>query len=77
LIFDEGGGISAASLWVAIHDGDGERVFTGFGGLDLLFRVDMQTKRFALMDDRLEDINHLAEGICVAFHPFFGEDESC
>lgn len=77
LIADEGGELSAVSIRVAVYDSEGERVFAGFGGLDLLFRVDRQTERYVLIEDRLEDADHLAEGICVAFHPFFGEDESC
>jgi len=67
----------AASLWVAVYDSQGEQLFSGFGGLDLLFDVDMQRGRSVLIEDRLEDADHLAEGVCVAFHPFFGEDESC
>ncbi len=67
----------AASLWVAVYDPEGEQIFSAFGGLDLLFDIDMQRERSVLIEDRLEDADHLAEGICVAFHPFFGEDESC
>lgn len=67
----------AASLWVAVYDDEGERLFSGFGGLDLLFDIDPQRGRSELIEDRLEDTEHLAEGVCVAFHPFFGEGESC
>jgi len=67
----------AASLWVAIYDHEGEQIFSGFGGLDLLFEINPQRERSELIEDRLEDAEHLAEGVCVAFHPFFGEDESC
>jgi hypothetical protein len=29
-----------------------------------------------LWEDRLEDPDQLREGVCVALHPFFGEDSS-
>jgi hypothetical protein len=67
----------AASLWVVIYASDGTRLFSGFGGLDLLFAVDIREEKMVLMEDRLEDVEHLREGVCVALHPFFGEDASC
>jgi hypothetical protein len=67
----------AASLWVVIYARDGTRIFSGYGGLDLLFEVNLSEKRMQLWEDRLEDMDQLREGVCVALHPFFGEDRSC
>ena len=68
---------TAASLWVLIHDEQGTRLFSGYGGLDLLFEINLQKRRAELIDDRLEDLDNLAQGVCIAFHPFFGMDQSC
>ncbi len=71
------GTTSVASLHVVVFSKEGERLFSGFGGLDGVFRPDTRLKKYVLRDDLLQDEDHLREGICVAFHPFFGEDESC
>jgi hypothetical protein len=67
----------AASLWVVIYARDGTRIFSGYGGLDLLFEVNIKEEKMQLWEDRLEDPDQLREGVCVALHPFFGEDSSC
>ena len=68
---------TAASLWVLIYDEQGTRLFSGYGGLDLLFEINLQKRRQELIDDRLEDLDNLAQGVCIAFHPFFGTEQSC
>lgn len=68
---------SGASLFVAIYEPDGTRVFSGYGGLDVVFQANRREARFDLIEDRLEDLDNIREGVCVAFHPYFGEDESC
>ncbi|MHA7836058.1 MAG: hypothetical protein ACX98W_01210 [bacterium] len=68
---------NAASLQVVLYDREGARLFTGYGGLDLLFEINMQKRAQQLMESRLEDPEDLREGVCVAFHPFFGEAERC
>ncbi len=74
---DNTGTVSVASLHVAVYDRDGVKTFSGFGGLDILFKINMARRRFELMDDRLQDEDNLREGVCVAFYPLFGTDERC
>jgi hypothetical protein len=45
--------------------------------LDLLFELNIPRKRYDLREDRLQDAEHLKEGVCVSFHPFFGLAEDC
>lgn len=71
------GNTNVASLFVAIYDRKGARVFSGYGGLDLLFVVNRREKRMDLIEDRLQKTKHLREGVCVAFDPFFGAEKSC
>ena len=71
------GGTTAASLHVAVYTRDGSRVFSGYGGLDLLWGINQHQEKMELISDRLENPEHLEEGICVAFYPYFGEEQSC
>ena len=71
------GTTSVLSLHVIVFSRDGERLFEGFGGLDPLFRPDVRLRQYVVRDNVLQDEDHLGEGICVAFHPFFGEQEYC
>lgn len=71
------GTTSVASLHVSVFSKQGDLLFSGFGGLDGVFRPDTRLKRYVLRDDVLEDEDHLREGICVAFNPFFGVEQSC
>ena len=71
------GTTSVASLHVIVFSKDGARLFEGFGGLDALFRPDVRRREYVMRDNVLQDEDHLREGICVAFHPFFGEQEYC
>ena len=64
---------SAASLHVAIFAADGTRVFAGYGGLDVIWEINRAEEKMDLIPDRLEDIDNLREGVCIAFHPFFGD----
>lgn len=67
----------AASLEVALHGPDGARVFWGYGGLDLVFRFNLQQKVMEIRPDLLQNDENLAEGVCVAFYPYFGMEEYC
>lgn len=67
----------ASSLEVAVHDARGTRVFSGYGGLDLIYQFNLQKKSMETRPDVLQDEEHLAEGICVAFYPYFGMDDFC
>jgi len=66
-----------ASVFVSIYEKNGTRVFSGYGGLDLLFAPNMREERYELIPDRLQNIDHIREGVCVAFYPYFGTEESC
>ena len=70
------GNSNAASLHVAIYEADGTRVFAGYGGLDVIWGIDIGKRKMELIPDRLENTNNLRQGVCVAFHPYFG-DEPC
>jgi len=68
---------NVASLFVTIYEEDGTRAFSGYGGLDLLFAPNVREARYELIPDRLQNIEHIREGVCVAFYPYFGTDETC
>lgn len=68
---------SVASIFVSVYHRDGEHVFSGYGGLDLLFAPNFREEKFELIPDRLQNIQHIREGICVAFYPYFGREETC
>jgi hypothetical protein len=68
---------SVASIFVTVYHRDGKRVFSGYGGLDLLFAPNIREERFELIPDRLQNLQHIREGVCVAFYPYFGRDENC
>lgn len=67
----------AASLEVALFAPDGTRVFSGYGGLDLVFQFNLHKKIMEIREDLLQNESNLAEGTCVAFYPYFGMDEAC
>ena len=71
------GNTAVASLYTVVYDRDGTRIFSGYGGLDLLFELNISKKRYEIREDRLQDVDNLAEGVCVSFHPFFGNAERC
>ncbi|MFK7897056.1 MAG: hypothetical protein AB8G23_14520 [Myxococcota bacterium] len=71
------GSSPAASIHTMIFDRQGEMLFSGFGGLDLLFRTDLQKRKNVLIEDRLQDEGNLRQGICIALYPFFGPEERC
>ena len=72
--------VPAASLFVRIYDGEGIQLYEGFGGLNVVWELNIvernRSAQFEVQDD-LVDREHLREGVCVAFHPFFGEEETC
>lgn len=68
---------SVASIFVTVYHRDGTKVFAGYGGLDLLFAPNFREEKFELIPDRLQNIEHIREGICVAFYPYFGREETC
>lgn len=67
----------AASLHIAIFDSNGDEIFEGKGGLDLLVRVrvagedaaGLPTFAFTPRSQPFENREHLREGITVAFAP--------
>jgi hypothetical protein len=71
------GDIPAASLRITVHAKDGSPVFSGYGGLEPIFRIDGSNLKYVQREDLFEDERNLREGICVAFYPYFGMDEAC
>jgi hypothetical protein len=71
------GNESVASIFVVVYQRDGTRVFSGYGGLDLLFFPNIRESKYELIPDRLQNLEHIREGICVAFYPYFGREETC
>jgi hypothetical protein len=71
------GSTEAASLYILIYRRDGSQIFSAYGGLDLLFELNMNEKKYVIREDRLQDEANLAEGVCISFHPFFGIDVDC
>lgn len=72
-----GSDIPVASLHVSVYAKDGTRVFSGFGGLEPVFRIDTVKKKYIQREDLFEDERNLKEGTCIAFYPYFGMDEYC
>jgi len=68
---------SVASIFVSVYQRDGKRVFSGYGGLDLLFAPNMREEKYELISDRLQNVEHIREGVCVALYPYFGTTEIC
>ncbi len=68
---------SVASVFVRIYEKNGTQAFSGYGGLDLLFAPNIREAKYELIPDRLQDIQHIREGVCVAFYPYFGTEEKC
>jgi hypothetical protein len=68
---------SVASIFVSVYERNGKHVFSGYGGLDLLFAPNLREVKYELIPDRLQNIDHIREGICIAFHPYFGREEVC
>ena len=71
------GNESVASIFVVVYQRNGTRVFSGYGGLDLLFAPNIRELKYELIPDRLQNLEHIREGICVAFYPYFGREETC
>ncbi len=71
------GSLPAGSLMTAIFEPSGERVFMGYGGLDLIFELNLRAKKYDLREDIFEDEDNLLEGICTSFHPYFGNEDDC
>jgi len=71
------GTTSVASLFTVLYDANGTRIFSGYGGLDMLFELNVTRKRYELRPNRLQNEKNLAEGICISLHPFFGTNERC
>lgn len=68
------GTTKAGSLFVLLLDPEGKEIFRGYGGLDLLFQPDMRNSVIRVREDLFENDAHLAEGVCVSFHPYFGNE---
>lgn len=71
------GVVPVVSIEIAVHDEQGARLFSGFGGLEPLFRVDLSQSKYVQREDLFADERNLREGICVALYPYFGIDEDC
>jgi len=74
-----GGGMSgttsAGTLFTIILDAKGDQIFSAYGGLDLIYELDMSKKKYVTREDLFEDLENLAEGICVSLHPYFGDGD--
>ncbi len=68
---------NAASLQALVYSGSGERVFVGYGGLDLVFQFNSTKKIMEIRENLLADQRNIDEGVCIAFYPYFGLEESC
>ena len=71
------GASSAASLLSVIYDRSGKELLKGYGGLDLIFQLNLKLKKYVMRDDLLQDTKNLKQGVCISFHPFFGLEETC
>lgn len=69
------GETNALSLRVRLFRSDGEMIFEGIGGLDMLFRFNFEKARAEPVDDILGEPEHIEEGVAVAFHPFLAIEE--
>lgn len=69
------GNWTAASLRIRIFAPDGERVFEGLGGLELLFRANLSAARAEPLPELLANPRQLREGVAVALHPYFASEE--
>lgn len=69
------GDTPALSLRIRLFRSDGEMIFEGIGGLDLLFRFNYEKARAEPVDDLLGVPEHIEEGVSIAFHPFVPIDE--
>jgi hypothetical protein len=79
-VFDlrmSGDGVPVASIRIAIHAQDGSSVFSGYGGLEPIFRIDRALEKYVQREDLFDDERNLREGICIAFYPYFGMEETC
>lgn len=77
LDFSNYGTQPVASIQMTIFSKDGTQVFSGFGGLEAVFKVDRSTEAWVQREDLFEDERNLSEGICIAFYPYFGMKEFC
>ncbi len=71
------GQLGAGSLYTMIFDTSGERLFSGFGGLDLIYELNIREKKYDIRADLFQDQENLEEGVCISFHPYFGDDVDC
>jgi hypothetical protein len=72
-----GSDLPVASVAVAVFSPDGKPVYSGFGGLEPVFRIDRNSVKYVVREHLFEDERNLHEGICIAFYPYFGMDEFC
>lgn len=70
-----GSSLPVASLHVSVHARDGSSIFSGFGGLEQVFKI--EGRGYVQREDLFEDERNLREGVCIAFYPYFGMDEYC
>ncbi len=77
LNFGTYGTIPVASIQITVSSRDGTQVFSGFGGLEAVFKVDKSAEAWVQREDLFEEERNLREGICIAFYPYFGMEEFC
>lgn len=68
----------SVSMHVEVLARDGKELFSGFGGIEQLFRVDLSARgKMVQREDLYEHEDNIREGICVALYPWFGLEETC
>jgi hypothetical protein len=72
-----GRGLPAASLYVSVYTKDGDQVYSGYGGIEQIFRLDKTGRKYEEREDLFEDPRNIKEGVCIAFYPWFGMQEFC
>ena len=65
------GHTNALSLRLRMFGPDGELLFEGLGGLDLLFKINVRKVRAEVADEILSNPGHVVEGVSIAFDPFY------
>jgi hypothetical protein len=71
------GSTAAASIRISVFDREGDRVFSGYGGLEPPFMIDSASMKYVLREDLFQDERNLREGICIALYPYFGMSGYC
>jgi hypothetical protein len=65
-------GLVGASLHVLVYAADGERLYEGFGGLEVTHVFVEEKQQLDVRDDLLTEQKYIREGVAVALDPFLG-----